>query len=1137
MSATASLPNLQSATDASTNVQTGVKGFLSVAGALSEGGADSPLNGVFSALGDLQSTLDVDVSGLTTRLPQALTVIGNALPADTLNFVEQLEDAYRQLSNFLNNSELVKQIQPGMTLEQAALAVVDDVLDLFRNRLADLGEGLIDSDTLDAVKGALEVLESLAGGGSIDAEPLLDFLSENLVGVAPDLLSNARNQLESALNFIQPLSAGSVSTLVTSAQASLAPALQNLATAIKEFDAGDTSAYPALEALLLTYSNALNTTFSLLEGFYSALNTVVAAPQWAVLFDTYTDVLNAIPLSEIPTVNDAVDELVRFMESLLSRLTMSLSPEDLAARVDRISQSIQSMFADSPIHQVRQILIGFIGEIEQAIAAVPAEAVQQAVDGMLSRVGQEIQNLDIGAVRSGIESGFAQANQFIDDNLGGDLLTEMNQQLAAALDQLNAIPVADLGDTIASAINQAGQVVADLQSSLSSGLDEIRNLLITLDSVDYKPVSNEVVDEIRALKSKLQSINPNALSDVEKLAIQAGLAVLSAIDLKGEIVVGLKSGYAGIHDELANAVQKVLDAWLEFRRRIGILDASALTAPITGLLDELGRLVNRLNGNLLIAPLQDLVNQLIQQLQSLSPAALLDPLQAPYDRLMQILDRVNPDVWVQPLRALHTEIDRLIDLIDITPLLDELESRQKALFAEVNQEVIGALDAVQLPAPLDAFYDQVKVLIQAVSDAVFGDPDGTLRTVSLALSETMRPSLLLQPLDAAFDRLLSALEALPGDQVLAALETLRSGLGTVLPALNPAHIIQELREAEGRLASISPANLALGAVQLPALRARLEISFEGHSEYAAAQASLLAQFDLTLAPLQFNEVNAGLYRLHQSHQQLVNSLRQQINRLDSGGARMAYQRLETGLRRLLPDFLLQTTPLQLSDIQAALASLRPSTQARRLDTVVERFIAEVKPLQSALEDSTNGFFGAIRQTAMLLYPGDIKDAIASVYATLRDKLHILDPDELAADLRTQLWEPLLDPLQAINPAALKAQLQALFDNLLNKVSTGITELLVQVKQSLDAFLGQIRAAISGILDALMAQVNAVLEQVDALIEQLDNLIVEDLFQRLLNLLSNLKTSFNLELDRVSNEFDAMLNAIPLSGSTSASLGS
>jgi uncharacterized protein (DUF2267 family) len=316
----------------------------------------------------------------------------------------------------------------------------------------------------------------------------------------------------------------------------------------------------------------------------------------------------------------------------------------------------------------------------------------------------------------------------------------------------------------------------------------------------------------------------------------------------------------------------------------------------------------------------------------------------------------------------------------------------------------------------------------------------------------------------------------------------------------------------------------------------LAVQLSLSTDNADAKASLLARFDTVLAPIDLSAGDSRLRRLTAAHQSLVTALRQRINGLDRSGAQSAFQRLDSGLSRILPDFLRQSTPLDISTVRAGLATLRPSTKARRIDLAVDRFLETLVPLESALGDTVNGFFQEIRQAALVLHPGGLKDAVSAVYATLRDKLHILDPDQLAASLRTEIWDPLMDPLKAIDPSALKAQLDALFQDLLSKITGAVRGLLDQVKQAVDAFLAQVRQALSQVLGALKAQIDQILAGVTTLLEKLDHLVVDDLFHRLLNMLANLQTSFNQQLDRVRNEFDSMLNAIPLGSSATVSVG-
>src|SRR5262249_24596907 len=138
--------------------------------------------------------------------------IENALPSDSLAFVENLRHSYAGLADFLSNNAIVKQIQPGKSLEQTALAVVESVLGQFASRLTDLGGSLVDADTLARVTKALKTLEQLAGGQTPAPAEVASFMSQQLVGVEPDLLADVQKHLADAITFLDPLTAESLET-------------------------------------------------------------------------------------------------------------------------------------------------------------------------------------------------------------------------------------------------------------------------------------------------------------------------------------------------------------------------------------------------------------------------------------------------------------------------------------------------------------------------------------------------------------------------------------------------------------------------------------------------------------------------------------------------------------------------------------------------------------------------------------------------------------------------------------------------------------------------------------------------------------------------------------------------------------
>ena len=495
---------------------------------------------------------------------------------------------------------------------------------------------------------------------------------------------------------------------------------------------------------------------------------------------------------------------------------------------------------------------------------------------------------------------------------------------------------------------------------------------------------------------------------------------------------------------------------------------------------------------------------------------------------MQTIQRANPDVWVTPLRALHAEIDRLIELVNITPLLTTLEQKEKELFAQAQQAIASGLDAVHLPAPLDAFYAEMKAIVLGLTDAIFGDPDGTLRKVNLSLTEKMKPSSLFQPLDLAFDKLLAAIDTRPAQDVLGAFEAIRKGMGAALPVMNPANILQAMREAEGRVAAVSPAALP-GVVTLPGLRVSLAARLAVSTAHGEAKAALLARFDLVLAPLSVGIDNSRMRRLTAAHEALVAAFRRRIAGLDSSGAQAAFQELDTQLGRILPAFLRQPAPLDAASVQAGLATMRPSTKARRIDLAVGRFLDALKPLQGALD----------RRHQRVL-PGDPRRRVdaAPLDPQGRGRRHLHDAAPEAARAR---------PGRACRIAA-QERVGAADGSVARDRSGGAEgaarravpgsageahqqgERPARPGEARDRRLPQSAAAgpVAGALRVEGAD-RSILAGVAELLAQLDRLLVDDLFKRLLTLLGNLETSFNEQIDRVRKEFDAMLNAAPVGG--------
>lgn len=1131
------VPDLSGLLSSAGNLQGGIGGLTNTFASLSDGGEDSPAAAVANAFAGLDDQLDIDLSGLTEQLPGAVEAIRNALPANTIRFVESLGDAYTTAQGFLQDSQLVQQIGQGGSLQDAALAVVADAFTLFDDRLNELTANLIDADSLDRVRTAAAAIEQFRNDFPANQADFLPFLADYLLGVGPAVLDDALGHVEGFLALRAPLEPEALSASLAPIRTQLSDASTALVTAIESFDPSDANAYLQIQLHLDQIEAASNLLFTALSALYQQLQSLIESKAWDTFFATYVSLLDAIDIGEVAILDDFVDAALEMLEDMLARALTAFGAEDLRDRLALVTQNMRDAVLGSPLAQIRPALQGFLGEIEQAIEDVPTEAVQEAVEDILGRIQAELANLNLGSIETEIKAAFESVDDFIQANFNDTLRTAVLDSMNALAGQVDRLPLASILNQLTTAIAQIQVLADDLEAAIGSELDSLENLLSQLETLSFKPVSDEVIAEIDDLKARLQAINPDALSDAEKLAIGAALAVLEAIDLDGKVVAVLKDGYNEVEVGIKRILDQVVAALNQLKERIGGFSPNVLLEPAAGLFDEAADQVDRLNGQALLAPLYDQLKELTDQLSSLSPGQLLAPLQEPYDTVFASVHRIDPSTWVAPLHDLHSEIGRLVDLIDVTPLLDELDQRQRALFESLRSNILAALDALDLPEPFATFFAQIRPIIELMTDALFGDPDTALRDLNVEFQARVDLKALFAPLDAAFQELIELIETLPEGDLTSAMNALRQSLGAGLEALNPQAIIGQLRNGYGRLAELAPTHLLGTTLNLPALK----LAFEARAAEAPADRqpdalSVSARFEAVISATTPQLETGQMQRLIREHHAAKEALRLRINQLDDSSASQSYARLRRSLDRLLPEFLRQPDPLTHADIIAGIHAMRPSAKAGLFEDAISRLLQQTEPLQSAIEPAFNDFFALLREIMVIINPLAIRDDIEAIYDTLREKLEILDPEALSAAI-DPLWANLTAPLNAINPAQLAARIDASFRNAVDALAGPLKLVLDELAALIDDQLRAIRAAVLDLLDQVESALSGSLGSVDAVLKRIEDLIFVGILERLCRVIDNLGLSFEAELDRVQNAFNAMLAAIPIRAGVSASVSS
>src|SRR5947209_12833482 len=529
-------------------------------------------------------------------------------------------------------------------------------------------------------------------------------------------------------------------------------------------------------------------------------------------------------------------------------------------------------------------------------------------------------------------------------------------------------------------------------------------------------------------------------------------------------------------------------------------------------------------------PLYDKVDDLRKQLASVSPGSLLDPLEQPYQLIRSAVDKLNPDQIVAPIKSIYAEVNHLIDYVDITPLLNDLDQRQKDLFKRIRDAILSAMGGLSLPGPLGDFYNAMRPALEAMTDAIFQAPDTEIRRVTVDLAGRFQLSTLFAPLDKVFDQLIQMVGSIPQADLVSAMNAIRSGIGVGLEVIDPHRIMSALRAGQNQLANVSPAKLLSMPLYLPAIQAQFELNVAGVSVgLQASVAATRAKFSDVLKVLDRSDPGSLIAPLVTAHQSLEDALARHVNALDPMPAEEAYARLRQNLDQLLPAFLRQRTELTYTDIMSGLAAMRPSQKVGPIDALFNRFREHRQPIQAALDPAINGFFKAIRDTLMLLNPLSLKDAVADIYTAIRKKIEILDPVKLAAELHSSIFDPVVNALAAIDPAAIKQRLDAVFQSALNTLTTRVKDILDQIAGLLDAEMKKISAAVNSIIGNIEHAMADAVKLFQEIIDRVDKLVFTEILERLHKVVEKLGTSFNTELDRVRSAFDEMLNAIPLGG--------
>lgn len=1110
--------NAEATTQASTLVDT-VRG-------LAPGNPNSPLAGVVGALNGVEGRASVDVSGLTEQLPAALRQVDGVLRPANIEFVESIAAAYRTVRETLDEHPLLAQ-SGGTGVLDSVVGILDDVAGGFA---ANLGAGiaeLLDADDVATLTDALAAIERLRASFPDHADELLPFLAENLIGLPAALLDELRAHVSGVLGIT--VTAGSLAeqAQMQAPLAALADAYRATVSALDDFDPADAAAYAEVRAALEGMRTAIAAACSAITVVYHAFDATVGGLDWSAilnikpLLDTAADATNGVL-----TFDDLTGEIAAVLEGVAAGVERLFDVEELTRRGMVFANAVHTAVDSSPLLLIRDVLAEFVGKLRELIEQIPLEEVEAAVDDLLTGAKDAVDELGIDTIATSIEQAFTDLDMFVQEQLDEDLVAGVRTALEGLGAHTPTLPVKDVLAKLVHVVTQAGELITSLSEEAAAQLDQLDALVGSLDQLRFTPITDEIVVELGDVRDRLRTMGADTLSDAERLAIQAALAVLRAVNVRGQIVVGLTGGYDEL-DALVRqallAVRGVLDDLMAVLRQ---LDPKALLQPLRDALDEATDVVGSASARALLNPLRQQADAMTGALAELRPGRLLDPLRGPYAQVKAAADLLDPQRWLGPLDEVWSHVEDVLGLLDIRPALEALDTRQRELLGQARQAILDALDDLNLPEPIATFVAGLRPAIEAMTDVVLGDPD-QLPEVLLYQPVRAQVDALLRPLDDVYQMVVDLVAEAPEDAVVGAMNALRLGVGA-LDDIDPAALVGRFTQARDAFAAAGPDLLLGAAFTLPSLRARFDLSIQ--------DAPPARQQDVETTRAKFVSVQASIDIQAQAslHAQVSARFASRVAGLDPAPIAESYARLSAGLRRLVPDFLRSAEPLDLSEILAGLVELRPSRRVEQLDAVITRLVNDVGRVRAGLDPVIAKLFEAVRKALGQISPLVIKDALDEFYTALHDKVAVLDPGAIVPRIRAELYQPFADALAAVDPAQIATRLDASYDGAVETLSTRVDEVLDALTDVVDQPLRQLVADVQGLIAELQGTVTAAENALETVVDRLARLDLVVLIDRLSIVLDNLKTSFRVELDRVANAFDEMLAAIPGGGGVSAS---
>jgi molecular chaperone GrpE (heat shock protein) len=1118
-------------------------GILSVTGEM-QGQLDGVLNLVTnfadmlpSDIGEvfntLSNSLNIDTSDLTELFPAVMEEVQKALPPELQEKMDLAITGYNTLHNLLENADSVP---PTALIQQMATALLQTLLALIKDELNTWAQQHVTPQQMETIQVVIVKVEQLQGKLPTSADEVVPFISENFLGISPETFNDPVNHLDEIVGVLgnfDPSAFGldaAVPTSLTDVFNELNSAIERLQAAA---EAETQEAIQVVEGVLddvdlalQTIEGALETIESTVQDGYDRLLDEISQYNWNQIFDRYQQLLTALALPEV----FSIDEVRAQFDAFLNSLSVEPMVSDLNARLQALQDQIYGAFDTSPLQDFRAKLLETLQTVQTTIEQIPTEELNALLDQAFALIQEQMNELHLNEIKDRILQGLQMLEDFITQNINDVMKNKIQTAINQALSVLDNFSLGALLDQLGIDDLIETQIVPffdQVQAKLDEYTQKLKDMLARLDAISFKPVGDAVVTQINGVQTKLKAINPNALSAAEKMAIKGAVAVIENINLDQIIAEQVKNVYHQAEGEIKNLLGQVADLLNMVWAKIEEYGPDRILQPINDGLNTAVEWINKINADIVFDPLYEQVGKLLAIVKNFSPEDLLDPLQGYFDIMMDAIKSFDPAEWLEPVQRIYDQVVEMIGKLNPAPLFDEFAQQQEQFFADIKALILDGYDSAGIPAFIAG---RLRPLVAGMAEAVLGDPNAEWRNVELDLVSQLAPQTVFGPLDGLFDQLMDLLRQAPLDDLVTTINRIYEILGT----LSPDFIAAKIRELQDKFFALIPDSGvidiglpfdtdALGEV-LNTFNARVRaLPTTVTSGVTARIETIRDTLNRIVAHINPASDTSLLARLKAMYDGLIETLRERIDALDTSGAQVAYNTLMNSLTNLLPPFLRNPQMLTVDSFIEGFQSLRPSVLLETVGTTLNRLIGQLTPLQDTLETGLNAFLQKVREVMGLINPLSLRGPIEGIFNTIMAKIPSINLGEIA----TRLRDMLIAPIEQLNPAGIKPALAETYGRIIGVINDAIYGLLDPIRDSIDARVAEAREVIVGLVERVRGIINRAGAILKDLLARVKDLVFTEIIGRLDRLITQLGMSFDTEIDRVAAAFRNMLRAIPV----------